>query len=406
MNAIPLAARLPLFATPHRLLFFVGSANVLLAMLWWTLFLTGVRWPALALPAPASVPPGWLHAALMQYQMLASFVFGFLLTVFPRWMGLPELSRWRYVPVGLGLFGGQLATLSGAFGAPAALQVGGLMTLAGWVAGMSALLSLLWRDPGTTWHARACFVALVCGLVGLCCWLAFLFGGSPRWAFCAIKLGGFGFLFPMYFTVAHRMFPFFAQSAMPGYRPWRPLWLLAALWLLAFAHLGLELMHAYRRLWIADAPMLALSLWMLWRWWPRGHPPPLLRALFLGLAWLPVAFALYLAQSATYALAGVYALGRAPAHALFVGFFGSVLVAMVTRVSQGHSGRPLVMPAVARYAFVSIQCVAVLRVAAELAPDGGAWQAVAAAAWLFALAPWALRIGHIVATPRVDGKAG
>ena len=45
------------------------------------------------------VPPGWLHAFIMQYQVLPSFMFGFLLTVFPRWMGLPELARWRYVPV-------------------------------------------------------------------------------------------------------------------------------------------------------------------------------------------------------------------------------------------------------------------------------------------------------------------
>gem|GEM_PF-2248775 len=28
----------------------------------------------------------------MQYLVLPSFIFGFLLTVFPRWMGLPELD--------------------------------------------------------------------------------------------------------------------------------------------------------------------------------------------------------------------------------------------------------------------------------------------------------------------------
>ena len=99
-------------------------------------------------------------------------------------------------------------------------------------------------------------------------------------------------------------------------------------------------------------------------------------------------------------------LGRAPAHALFVGFFGSVLVAMVTRVTQGHSGRPLSMPPVARYAFLAVQAVAVLRIVAEVAPDAAAWQAAAAIAWLLALAPWALRIGHVVTTPRIDGKPG
>ena len=97
---------------------------------------------------------------------------------------------------------------------------------------------------------------------------------------------------------------------------------------------------------------------------------------------------------------------RAPAHALFIGFFGSVLVAMVTRVTQGHSGRALVMPAAAWFAFAAIQLVALLRVFAEVMPDGLAWQAVAALGWLLAFAPWVLRIGRIYLSPRTDGKPG
>ena len=36
---------------PHRLLFFVGAVNVLLAMSWWLLWLVDVRW------APSACPP-------------------------------------------------------------------------------------------------------------------------------------------------------------------------------------------------------------------------------------------------------------------------------------------------------------------------------------------------------------
>ena len=54
------------------------------------------------------VPAGWLHAIVMQYQVLPAFMFGFLLTVFPRWMSLPPLTRAHYVPVGVGLLGGQV----------------------------------------------------------------------------------------------------------------------------------------------------------------------------------------------------------------------------------------------------------------------------------------------------------
>ena len=121
---------------------------------------------------------------------------------------------------------------------------------------------------------------------------------------------------------------------------------------------------------------------------------------------MPIAFALYSWQSAAYALSGAFALGRAPAHALFVGFFGSVLVAMVTRVTQGHSGRALVMPGVAWFAFVAVQLVAVLRVAAELGKDTALWHAIAALGWLLAMAPWIARIGRIYLSPRADGKSG
>lgn len=391
---------------PHRLLFFVGVSNLVLAMAWWAAVLAVQRWPALGGIADARVPAGWLHAFVMQYQMLPSFVFGFLLTTFPRWMGLPEFDRWRYVPVGLGVFGGQVATLLGAMGWPAGLVVGVFMTLAGWIAALVTLGPLLWREKGTTWHARSCFMALVLGLLGLLAWTAFLLGGSPLLAFASIKLGTFGVLLPIYLTVAHRMFPFFAANVVRGYTAWRPLWLLSAFWALCAVHLGLELVHAYGWLWLPDLGLSGLTAWLCARWWPRGAQPPILRVLFLGLAWLPVAFALYAGQSVAYLLTDVYPLGRAPAHALFVGFFGSVLIAMVTRVTQGHSGRTLELPAVARYAFIAIQAVTVVRIAAELVADSLLWQVVAALGWLFALLPWAVRLGRIYLTPRVDGKAG
>ncbi len=93
-----------LAAAPHRLLFFVGAGNVLLAMAWWTFWLINSRWQLAAMPQ-LDIPAGWLHAFIMQYQVLPSFMFGFLLTVFPRWMGLPAYSKWHYVPVGFGSVG-------------------------------------------------------------------------------------------------------------------------------------------------------------------------------------------------------------------------------------------------------------------------------------------------------------
>ena len=184
------------------------------------------------------------------------------------------------------------------------------------------------------------------------------------------------------------------------------MWWLAAMWALLVVHLGMELVHAYAWLWLVDVPLLLLSLLALWHWWPRKRMPGLLAVLFFGLAWLPVTFALYVVQSLGYLLTDQFMLGRAPMHAMYIGFFGSLLIAMVTRVTQGHSGRPLVMPPAAWFAFIAIQLVAVTRIAAELSGDAVLWQAVAAAGWLVAFLPWVGRIGNIYLRPRADGKAG
>lgn len=398
--SVPILAR-----APHRLLFFVGASSVLLAMLWWTLWLfDSARHPALL--AQPAIPAGWLHAMLMQYFVFPSFVFGFLLTVFPRWLGQPAIARGAYVPVGVGLFGGQLLTVGGALGAPGLLVAGAACAVAGWTIGLALLLRILWRAHGNVVHAALCAVALVLGLVGLGTYLAYLATADARFLFVAIKTGTFGLLLPLYVTVTHRMLPFFARSVLPTHAGWSPQAWLAAVWVLLFAHLLLESMHGYVWLWPVDGALAALTATWWWRNRPRGAAPPLLRILFIAYAWLPVAMMLYAMQSAWYAAFGQFALGRAPAHALFVGFFGGLLVAMVTRVTQGHSGLPLVLGRVAAFAFIAVQGVAVLRVLAEFLPRLPILQAVAAAAWLVAFVPWVVRSIRLYGAPRADGKEG
>ena len=397
-----------LSAAPHRLLFLIGAANVLLAMAWWALWLLDARFAVVGMRQP-NVPASWMHAVIMQYQVLTPFIFGFLLTVFPRWMSLPALTRWHYVPVGFGLLGGQLLTLAGLFGYPHLLLLGLVQTLAGWIAGLCFLLGLLRRDRQRTWHAISCAAALTLGAVGLLLVLGYLYVPDPRLMTAAIKLGTFGLLLPIYFTVNHRMIPFFAGSALPGYTAYRPMPALAAFWSLCLLHLLLDLAQLPAWLWIGDLALAGLAGWLLWHWWPRplsAAMPPLLRVLLLGFAWLPLAFLLFAAQSLWLAWSGEPVLGRAPAHALYIGYFGSLLVAMVTRVTQGHSGRPLQLGVVAGWTFALVQLVAWLRIFGELQPDLLAWHVLTAFGWVAAFLPWVLRSGWIYLTPRVEGKPG
>ncbi len=403
-NAAPLSAR-QLGAAPHRLMFFIGASNLLLAMLWWALWLGGAMIRPAALPTLV-VPPGWAHAFLMQYQVLPSFIFGFLLTVFPRWLQQPELPLRRYLPVGASLLAGQILMLAGACGFDFGVRAGAWLTAFAWLAVVATLLPLLRRASGPQWHAWSCFAAVLMGLAGLVAWIAFLQGASPWWAFASIKIGSFGLLLPIFVTVLHRTVPFFTANVMAGYTAWRPFGLLGLFWGLDLTHLALELVHGYRWLWPVDLALTLLFALICWRWWPRGAMPPLLRVLHLALLWLPVAFALYALQSLVFFNSGAFTLGRAPAHAIFVGFFASMMIAMVTRVTHGHSGRPLNLPTFALYAFLMIQIVASVRIAAELAPAQPLWQVGAAVGWLLALGPWVVRLQRIYLAPRVDGKPG
>jgi uncharacterized protein involved in response to NO len=403
--AIPGSVARLMAAAPHRLLFLVGAANVLLAMGWWAAWLAGTRFGWFAPPRPA-LPAGWLHAIVMQYQVLPPFMFGFLLTVFPRWLGHEPLGARHYLPVGIGLLGGQLLTLLALGGDPLLLRAGAALTLAGWALGTAWLAGVLVRGSQFTGHAVSALLALCFGIVGLSFYMLLLMRPDGLVAMTVIKFGTFGVLVPIYFTVCHRMIPFFTANVVPGYHVVRPMWAVVAAWATLLGHLALELVHAYAWTWIADAPLALLTAGLLFAWWPRAAIPPLLRVLYLGFAWLPLAFGLFAFQSAWLSVTGEFILGRAPAHALYIGFFGSLLVAMVTRVTQGHSGRPLVLGGVAAAAFVLLQLTAVARIVAEIVHDSLAWQAVAAAGWVVAFLPWVVRSAWIYLTPRIDDHPG
>lgn len=395
-----------LAAAPHRMMFFAGASAVIVSMLWWTCYLVNSYFGLSHLPPPP-VPAGWAHAVLTQYGMLPMFMFGFLLTVFPRWLNQPALTRRHYVPVFACMFSGYFLAHAGLLGLHS-LFIGGLcLMFIGWCIGLQALGGVLMRNAFKDQHAVSCFMALLLGATGLAAFIAFVLGAPWQFALLAIKLGTFGLLLPIYFTICHRMIPFFSASIVSSYRVVRPRWSLPALWLLSISHLVLELQHRYEFLWVADAPLAVLFAWHWLAWQPwKAMRPGLLAALHLAAMWLPIAFVLFTTQSLVLYFSGEFILGRAPIHALAIGFFGSMLVAMVTRVTQGHSGRPLVMGRIPWLCFGLLQIVAVMRVFAEVTEQQLLWLMLAAMGWVLAFLPWVVRSIWIYCTPRADGGAG
>jgi uncharacterized protein involved in response to NO len=394
-----------LLAAPHRPMFLLGAVALLGNMIWWTWALLAA-WKGLPF-ASTAMPVAWAHGFLMQYATLAPFVFGFLLTVFPRWMNLADVPRRTYAAVFGLILGGGLLVLAAQSGAPSVLPFGLLAMLVGWLVATAALGLRLHQHRYRDIWARSAFASVAFGAIGLALALAFACGASPMLMRAAIDIGTFGLLLPVYFTVAHRMVPFFSNNVVTGYRVVRPTWSLVGLWVFTLAHLAFELCAATRWRWLADLPLAALLWWQWLAWQPwKARRPGLLAVLHIALAWLPLAFTFFALDSLTLWLHGSTSWGRAPLHALTIGFFSSMLVAMVTRVTHGHSGRPLAMGTIPWMAFIGIQSATVVRLLADATAHPWPVYVAAAVLWLLALLPWVLRSAWIYLTPRRDGKPG
>jgi uncharacterized protein involved in response to NO len=399
-----------LTAAPHRLAFLCGLASLLAASAWWGLHLVARYTGKPLFALDLAVAPIWAHSFLMLFTVFPAFFLGFLFTTYPRWMNGPLVPRWAYVAAPLLLALASAAWLAGAH-TGIALQVAATgFATAGLAAALLALLRVLLDADKVVSHAIVTSAAFAIGVVCVAGFGWGLWTGSDFVLHFAVRAALWGFLLPVFFAVCHRMIPFFSQGVVAGYVPWRPTWVLVAVVGLAWLRLLLGTAGALQMLPVVDAALFALAALCAWRWTSlRARGNALLWTLYAGFAWLPVALLLQTLRDASFLMSGEWALGRAPIHALGMGFFGGMLIAMVTRVTQGHSGRPLAMDRVGLLCFAGVQAAAVARVGSEIAHSPAAIQWLllgSVGLWLAAVLAWSLRNGPIYLAPRLDGRPG
>lgn len=388
------------FSAPHRVMFAGGVVQSLLAMLFWAGELAARQF---SLPWPVwPWPPTWLHAGLMLFGIFPWFIFGFLMTALPKWMAAPPLSRRRYLPPFLLMAAGWLLFWAGQALPPLALA-GLALVAAGWAAGAWAL----WRATGGSRndrrHARAVLAALGSGVIALLVYVYALAGSDAAAFRVAVELGLWACLTPLFFIVLHRMLPFFTAAVLKPYVPYQPYWGLWAMLAALAVHGLLAAAGATAWRWPADALAAGLA-WHLWRrWWANAVlAVPMLAMLHLGALWLAAALSLYTLQG-VLAAAGIVWGGLLPLHALGIGFFASLLIGMATRVTLGHSGRPIGGDRRAWPLFKLLQAVVALRLAGEFVP---AANLPAALGWLTVFGAWAAAHLPMYLRPRPDGEAG
>lgn len=393
-----------LAAAPHRFFFFTGLFFMVLMSAWWLVVLLARQYLGASLEP---VLPGiFMHGANMLFLVFPPFMFGFLLTVYPRWQPAPEIPRFlQALAFGL-LHLGLPLILAGMYSTNHVLAAGWIVIAAAW---LSIVAGLLWswvKCRARVIHASVVVIGL---LAGLLCVMAFagMLLGNEFWMWPWIRsFGLWGFLLTVYMAVCHRMIPFFTSRVTPGYVAWRPDWML---WLFVGASFLRAALEPHPELRILPELVLFLVVaTFAFRWWPRSFSGnAMLAVLHVSFAWLVFAAGLYVLQDVMQFVFDLQWLGRAPLHALGMGFFGGMLIAMITRVTMGHSGRPLVLDRKGWWIFMLLQAAVVFRVIAEVFPGfQPGLLSIAAGGWFIAFFAWGWRYGRIHFQPRVDGRPG
>lgn len=400
-----------LLAAPHRLSFFTAACVMAASALWWwaeIMARAGV-WPS---PATA-VPPTFVHAVVMSLGFLPLFFSGFLFTAGPKWLQMPDVPARAILPAVATTGAGWVLVLCGAHLHHLLSGLGALLAASGWAMLASRFIGLLRRSRARDkLHASLIAVASALGVLAMLSAAAGLALNDYRVIHLAAQLGLWLFIVPVYVSVAHRMIPFFTASALPILDAWRPNWLLwtllcfvglQGLWVVTDA-LGWQgvILSSLRAFSSVSGGLLVLGLAVRWGL-VQSLRIRLLAMLHIGFVWLGLALCL----DAVAQLMGDGLWNLLPLHALTMGFLGSILLAMATRVSCGHSGRTLTADNLAWGLFWGLQVAVVLRLSAIVWPAQSGWLLLAGAtAWLAVMGGWALRYGRWYGLPRVDGRPG
>ena len=91
-------ARLQKFtAMPHQPMFMLGAIQAVVVMLWWLADIAG-RYGGWYTPFQWSIPAPWAHLYLMIFCLFPPYMFGFLMTTYPKWMAGAEISPKHFLP--------------------------------------------------------------------------------------------------------------------------------------------------------------------------------------------------------------------------------------------------------------------------------------------------------------------
>ena len=385
-----------LFASGFRCAFLAtGAIAVLLVPVW--VLIWGYGWAL-----PSAWPPAVWHAHEMLFGFVSAAVAGFLLTAVPSWTG----QR--------GFAGTPLTVLMSLWLAARVL----IATSEYWPASLvgavdvSFLVALAALIAPRLWRARNRNTALPVVLLALAAC-----NGASHWALSQRNadaayhwiLVGIDITLLLVTVIGGRIVPAFTENALRGsaasasLRAWPWCTPAAIISMLTVALTDTFAPDTYLAAVVAAIAAVLQAARML-QW--RSHATlrkPILWVLHLGYAWLPIGLALKAVALTTQLAMTAFWL-----HALTIGVLATLIMAVMTRASLGHTGRPLTAHPATALSYLLLLAAALVRVfgLGVLRLPYPAIIAISASLWTAAFMLFLLVYGPILWSPRIDGKPG
>lgn len=380
----------PIWRLGFRPFFLLGSVYAIVAIVGWVwMFQTGQ-------PEALQVPALWWHVHEMVFGFAMAIVAGFLLTAVQNWTGIQGtkgpclmlLSLLWLVPRGL-------------FWAPvplwftAAIEALFLLLLA-YEVGRRVVKAKGWRN---LFFVPLIVLALVANFASY----ATVKGVAP-FAPSSVWQAMLWWFTLLLSVMGGRVIPFFTARRFEFTQSARLVWLewcangpLIALFVLSFFPLTMAQVGAPLMGLAGAAQSIRLYRWRPW----RTFSEPLVWSLHAGYACIPLSLLLRAVMDnpfATHTLLHLFAIGA----------LGGVILAMIARVTMGHTGRSIYQGPNMRWAFSALLCAALVRaVLVVIWPQQMiGWVNLSAGLWVFAFGLYVVKFVSMLLKPRVDGHPG
>jgi uncharacterized protein involved in response to NO len=384
-----------LFTYGFRPFFLFGALHAALMVALW------VPWYLGFIALPSAFPPVVWHSHELLFGYVPAIVAGFLLTAVPNWTGRLPVVGWPLA----GLFAvwliGRLAVAVSVNLSPfavAAVSLAFPLALAG-VIGREIAAGKNWRN-----------LKVLAGVVALA--VAQALFHHEVWRYGRATYGdhlAVAAALMLIMIVGGRIVPSFTTNWLKQHNPGAlptpsnrfdsismavaavalAAWVAAPL--ISGAQLGVATL-------LLIAGVLQAARQVRWQPW-RTLREPLVTVLHVGYAFVPLGFVL----AALAAQGGASPLATGATHAWTVGAIGLMTLAVMTRATRGHTGRPLTAPAGTLIIYLLMFAAAGLRILAAAVPETSFIAlSIAGCAWVAAFLLFAMLYGPMLALPRAD----